>query len=185
MDKKIFKLARLLKLLSEASTDKGLLVSEGNIEIGSEVFVYDENGEAIPAVDGEYVVDGGELTIVVVDGIVSEMRQKEEAPIEQPEVEPEVVVEEETAEEEKPAEETAEEAAEETETVDIDALRAEIEALKAENEELKAKIAEYEQKEKEVEQPSVEEEDKQEFTVQNGLDEKQKRAASILKYRED
>lgn len=183
MNKNLFKLARMLKLLSEVSTDKGMLVSEGEIEVGTEVFVYNEEGEAVPAADGEYIVDGGELTIVVVDGIVSEMRAKEEAPVEQP-VEPETVVVEE-AEEETPAEEAAEEAAEETETVDIEALKAEIEALKAENEELKAKIAEYEQKEKEAEEPSVEEEDKQEFTVQNGLDEKQKRAASILKYRQE
>lgn len=182
LNKNLFKLARLLKLLSEVSTNQGMLVSEGEIEVGTEVFVYDEEGNAIPAPEGEYIVDGGEMTIVVVDGIVSEIRIKEEEPIEQPmePVEEEVVVVEE-AEEDTPAEE----AAEEVEEVDIEALKAEIEALKAENEELKAKIAEYEQKEKEVEEPSVEEEDKQEFTVQNGLDEKQKRVAAILKYRNE
>lgn len=190
MDKKIFKLARLLKLLTEAVTDKGVLVSEGEIEVGSEVFVYDEEGNAVPASDGEYVVDGGEMTIVVANGIVSEMRQKEEAPIEQPEEPETVVVEEEVADEEEtpaeaPVEETPEEEAEKDEEVDIEALKAEIEALKTENAELKAKVAEYEAKEKEAEEPSIEEEDKEEFSKQNGLSDKQKRTASILKYRDE
>lgn len=185
MNSNILKLARLLKLLTEVSTNNGVLVSEGEIAVGEEVFIYDTDGNAVPASDGEYIVNDGELTIVVTNGIVSEMRQKEEAPIEQPEEPETVVVEEETAEEEKAPAETPEEEAEQDEEVDIEALKAEIEALKAENAELKAKVAEYEAKEKEAEEPSIEEEDKEEFSVQNGLSDKQKRAASILKYRNE
>ena len=184
MTKNIFKLARLLKLLSEMVTDKGVLVSEGEIEVGAEVFVYDEQNEAVPAPDGEYVVEGGELTVVVANGIVTEIRQMEELPIEQPVDTPAEEASEETsemAEEEAPAEEMpAEEPAEE---IDVEALKAEIEALKAENEELKARIAEYEEKEKEANEPSIEEEDRQQFSANDGLNERQKRAAEILRYR--
>jgi predicted RNase H-like nuclease (RuvC/YqgF family) len=185
--KNVFKLARLLKLLTEAVTNNGVLVAEGEIEVGSEVFVYNEEGEAVPASDGEYIVEGGEVTIVVANGIVSEMRQKEEAPIEQPEEQPEEIVENEEAveQEEETPQETPEEEAEQEEGVDIEALKAEIEALKAENAELKAKVAEYEAKEKEAEEPSIDEEDRNEFSSQNGLSDKQKRAASILKYRNE
>ena len=67
--------------LSEVKTNKGELISETVIEVGSEVFIEDANDMLVPAPDGEYVTDD-ELTIVVADGRVAEMREKE--PEEQP-----------------------------------------------------------------------------------------------------
>ena len=185
MSNKVMKLARLLQLLTEKSTDKGVLVCEGDFAVGEEVFLYAEDYEAVPAPDGEYETE--DEYIVVEAGIITEIRDKEELPIEQPETEDvteeEVVVEIEE-DEDTPAEEAAEEAAD----ADIDAMKAEIEALKsenetlrAENEELKNKIAEMEQ----ATEPSVEEEDKQEFSKNAGLNDRQKRAASVLKYRNE
>ena len=60
------------------TTDKGELTYNGELAVGTEVFVVDENGESIPAEDGDYKIDG--KTIKVVDGKVSEI--VEDAPVE-------------------------------------------------------------------------------------------------------
>ena len=62
------------------TTDKGELTYNGELAVGTEVFVVDENGESIPAEDGDYKVDG--KTIKVVDGKVSEI--VEDAPVSEP-----------------------------------------------------------------------------------------------------
>lgn len=59
------------------TTDKGELTYNGELSVGTEVFIVDENGESIPAEDGDYKVDG--KTIKVVDGKVSEI--VEDAPV--------------------------------------------------------------------------------------------------------
>ena len=66
------------------TTDKGELSYNGELAVGTEVFVVDENGESIPAEDGDYKVDG--KTIKVVDGKVSEI--VEDAPVSEPASEP-------------------------------------------------------------------------------------------------
>ena len=66
------------------TTDKGELSYNGELAVGTEVFMVDENGESIPAEDGDYKIDG--KTIKVVDGKVSEI--VEEAPIAEPASEP-------------------------------------------------------------------------------------------------
>ena len=53
------------------TTDKGDLTYSGDLAVGTEVFVVVEDGESIPAADGDYKVDG--KTIKVVDGKVSEI----------------------------------------------------------------------------------------------------------------
>lgn len=66
-------LARLLKLYKEVETDKAVLVAEADdMEIGVEVFITTEDGDVIPAPDGEYKTDdiiytvvGGTITAVV------------------------------------------------------------------------------------------------------------------------
>lgn len=99
--------------LASVATDKGDLLYEGELAVGTEVFVADAEGNQIPAEDGEYILEDGK-TIKVADGKVAEI------------VEPE-------AEEETP-EETAEEAE------DVAAIKAENEALKAEVAELKSQV---------------------------------------------
>ena len=111
MNSKLLKLARMIMHLSEIKTNKGELISETVIEVGSEVFVEDANDMLVPAPDGEYVTQD-EVTIVVADGKVVEIREKEteEAPAEEQlmDEQPEQPVEETLAEEqveEQPVEE--------------------------------------------------------------------------------
>lgn len=57
--------------MATVSTDKGDLTYEGDLEVGTAVFVTGEDGEQTAAPDGEYKADG--KTIKVVDGKVSEI----------------------------------------------------------------------------------------------------------------
>lgn len=90
MDKvKILSLARLIAKFAEVSTDKGTLISDGELAVGVEVF-QEVDGEIQAASDGEYVLENGDV-VVVAEGKVSEIRKKE---VEEEEtVEEEVVVE--------------------------------------------------------------------------------------------
>ena len=90
MNSKLLKLARMVMNLAQIKTNKGELISETVIEVGSEVFIEDLNDMLVPAPDGEYVTQD-EVTIVVADGKVVEIREKEpaeqpveEQPVEQP-----------------------------------------------------------------------------------------------------
>ena len=124
MNSKLLKLARMVMKLSEIKTNKGELISETVIEVGSEVFIEDANDMLVAAPDGEYVTQD-EVTIVVADGKVVEIREKEQE--EQPtEEQPKQPVEEPLAEEpveEQPIEEPDEKDAE------IAKLQAQIEEL--------------------------------------------------------
>lgn len=62
--------------MGEVATDKATLVFDGEtLEKGIEVFVLDENGEPTIPEDGEYI--DGERIIVVKEGIVDEIKEKE------------------------------------------------------------------------------------------------------------
>lgn len=127
MNSKLLKLARMVMNLSEVKTNKGELISETVIEVGSEVFIEDTNDMLVAAPDGEYVTQD-EVTLVVADGKVVEIREKEteEQPVEEP-------VEEPLAEEpEQPMDEPAQ----------PDERDAEIAKLQAQIEELNSIIAE-------------------------------------------
>lgn len=69
------KLARLLKLYQEVSTDRGLLIAENDdvLTAGVEVFVENENGEIVPAADGVYVDTVNKLQYVVEGGTIKEV----------------------------------------------------------------------------------------------------------------
>lgn len=94
---KLLKLARLLKCIKEKQTDKGLLIVEDEFEPNVEVFVTDENGDLIPAMDGLYEAE--DVLITIEGGVIKEIKLKE------PEVAEEVKVEEELEEEEVVVEE--------------------------------------------------------------------------------
>ena len=99
------KIKALLMQYAAVSTDKGnLIYNTDMLEVGSEVFVEDENGENVPAADGEYMLEDGR-TVVVAEGKVTEIKEKEEAPAE-PEMKPaeEQMVDEAPAEPEMPTE---------------------------------------------------------------------------------
>ena len=65
---------QLLKFGSVAS-DKGELYYEGEVGKDLEVFVEGEDGEMVPAEDGEYVVD--KQVWVIVEGKISEVKEVE------------------------------------------------------------------------------------------------------------
>ena len=72
------KIKALLMQYAAVSTDKGnLIYNTDMLEVGSEVFVEDENGENIPAADGEYILEDGR-TVEVEGGKVTEIKAKEE-----------------------------------------------------------------------------------------------------------
>lgn len=130
------KLAKLLLQFATIKTDKAVLEYDGEeLAVGTEVFITDENGERKPAEDGNYVTED-EKTIVVADGKVTEILEKEN------EVEPEEDApadetnEEVTAEEETPAEEVSEEVVEEVPSEESNDLTERLTALEAKVEEL-------------------------------------------------
>ena len=136
-------LQKMLMNFGETPTDKGDLEYVGEVlEIGTEVFIDD-----VAAPDGEYETET--RVIVVVDGVVTEIREKEVAPEPAPEEAPAEEIE---AEEEAPVEEPAapaepEEPKLEDSLVEIlKPLADEINTLKAELEAMKARMAEIEEK---------------------------------------
>ena len=143
MDKKSLrlKLFSLLCQFESIKTDKGELVVDKTLEEGVEAYI----GEN-PAEDGEYVLED-ERIVVIKDGKVAEIKDKE---VEEEKKEEEEVKEEVEAEEVKEEETVEEEVKEETAEDEVD-----VEALKAENEELKAKIVELEEKIKELNEKPV------------------------------
>lgn len=132
-------LRSLLVEMGEVSTDKGILIWDGDedIKVGDAVKGVDEEGNDIEVADGEYTTEDKKV-IVVAEGKVTEIKEPEEMPAEEP------------TEEEKPVEAEDEPTEEPTEPVEdekdakIKALEEEIKAKDAEIEELKAKIAELE-----------------------------------------
>lgn len=129
MNSKLLKLARMIMHLSEIKTNKGELISETVIEVGSEVFIEDTNDMLVPAPDGEYVTQD-EVTIVVADGKVAEIREKEteEAPVEEQPID-EQPVEEPLAEEPTEEQPTEEAPAEDDKDAEIAKLQAQIDEL--------------------------------------------------------
>lgn len=141
-------LRSLLVEMGEVSTDKGILIWDGEeaIKIGDAVKGLNENGEEVDVEDGEYTTEDKKI-IVVKEGKVEDIKEVEEPaeePTEEPAEEPKA---EENAEEpaaEEPTEEPTEEPAEDEKDLKIKELE---ELLKAKDEEIAAlneKIAELE-----------------------------------------
>ena len=81
-------LRKVLLQCGSIQTDKGELLYDGELEVGTEVFQENAEGEIVPAEDGTYVAENKEID--VKDGKVSEIREKEaEEPKNEPEPEPE------------------------------------------------------------------------------------------------
>ena len=154
ISKKLLKLAKALLQLAQITTDKAVLVYEGELVEGVEVFIEDENGELIAPEDGEYVAE--DKVFVIEGGRVIEVREKAEPADPGEPKEPKEPVEPEPDEkdariaelEAQMAEKDAEIAQKQAELDEKDARIAELEA---ENDELKARIAEGEAKSAEEE----------------------------------
>lgn len=147
---KLLAFARLIKCLREVQTDQALLISENDIEVGTEVYVTDqETGELVLAHGGVYETDNLKIT-VGDNGVVESIEEKEKEPITEVEETTEVL------EEETTVEETTEEP-----VVEEDEKDKKIAELEEKIAELEAIIAEYKEKETKTE-PTVEEEEEEE-----------------------
>lgn len=71
---KLMKLAHLVLNFAEVKTDKSPLIYEGELAVGTEVSVEDENGEIVAAPDGEYTLEDGKV-VVVAEGKVAEIKE--------------------------------------------------------------------------------------------------------------
>lgn len=131
------KIKALLMQYAAVSTDKGnLIYNTDMLEVGSEVFVEDENGENVPAADGEYMLEDGR-TVEVEGGKVTEIKAKDDDPVE-PEMKPaeEQMVDETPMEPETPAEPAP------AENEKVTALEERVAALESQLADVIAKLAE-------------------------------------------
>lgn len=126
----LLKLAKMVMNFAEIRTDNGVLIHEGTLTENVDVFI-EQDGELIPAPDGEYVNE--EMKITVVSGKVDSIEKLGEEPIEEPVEEPETMEE----EVENPTNE-----GEETDTEAIVEIRKEIDELYARIDELEKIIKE-------------------------------------------
>ncbi len=116
----------------------GVTVLEAEMfEAGNEVFVVTEDEQKIALPIGEYELEDGRILVVVEEGIISEIKEKEE---EEEEVEEEAPIEEEAKKEQEM--ETAKVSPKKVvESMIKESFFSEIEALKTENETLKAELS--------------------------------------------
>ena len=137
-------LEKIKALLSNEVKLEQMLMGDGvtkieaeTFEAGKEVFVVTEDEQKIAVPVGEYELEDGRILVIVEEGIISEVKEKEE------EVEEEVK-EEETTEEAPVEEEMSEAVATPKKTIESivkETFFSEIERLKEENEMLKAELA--------------------------------------------
>jgi hypothetical protein len=146
MKSKLLKLAKMLLNFKIVESDKGNLIIDSELTIGAEISIENENGDVIPAPDGEYVIENQKIAIK--DGKIESI---EEIKSEEETTETEDVIEEPVTEEPVEEEMVEEPTEEPTEQPDEKDLRiAELEGLLKDRdaiiEELTAKIKELEEK---------------------------------------
>ena len=118
--------------------DNITMIEAESFESGMEVVVVTEDEQKIPLPVGSYNLEDGRVLVVAEEGIIAEVKEKEE---EAPEVEVEVEVPaEEAPMEEEMSTEPTQTIKKTIESVVKETFFAEMEALKKENEELKAKL---------------------------------------------
>lgn len=141
-------LKRLLMEFNTLSTDKAELYWEEDTElmVGYKVFVEDESGNKVPAMDGEYISD--ENKIKVAGGVVTEIEKKEidDVPAEVPAEKKEDVMEEpakeEPAKEEPAKEEPTTEQPKDENTEKVAELEKKVADLETKLADLETKLAE-------------------------------------------
>lgn len=136
-------LAKMLQAYREIATESGdLLYMEGELEVGNEIFTYTDEGEMVPAKDGEYVYSDG---IVTVDGgRVAKIEAKTLDPVTDPDPEPEPEPEPQPDPEPDPEPDPDESV--DTLKARIAELEGQLEEVRAERDGLKARVAELEKK---------------------------------------
>lgn len=63
MKSKLLKLAKMLLNFKMIESDKGTLIIDSELAIGAEISIEGENGEVLPAEDGEYIIDNQKVEI--------------------------------------------------------------------------------------------------------------------------
>ena len=124
-------LAKLLIKYSVVKTDRAVLEYDGeDLVAGMDVYITDENGDKVPAEDGEYVTEDNKV-ITVKDGKVESIIDKaaDVEAEEEEKKEDEPMVEEPTAEEPMPDDKKEDEVNLEDVNVAIDELRKEVDEL--------------------------------------------------------
>lgn len=117
----------------------GVTVLEAEMfEAGNEVFVVTEDEQKIPLPVGEYELEDGRILVVVEEGMIAEIKEKEAEEEAAPEVE--TPAEEEAKKEPEMSEEAPKQIKKTVESIVKETFFSEMEALKTENEELKAQI---------------------------------------------
>lgn len=136
---------------STATSDKGVIGwdVDGEIEVGVEVYIVDENGDRQPIEDGDYVLEDGR-TVVVKDSKVEEIKEKaeEEKPVVEEPTTEETKVEENEGEDEPKNDTEVEnpDGSEENDNTAIEELRKEVNELYDLVDKLTKRIEELENK---------------------------------------
>lgn len=127
-----------VKLEMMKLADGMTMIEADSFEPEMAVVIVTEDEQKIPLPVGEYELEDGRILVVAVEGVIAEIKEKEE---EAPEVEIEVEAPEAPmAEEEVMAEAEVTTPKKTVESIIKETFFSEMEALKAENEELKAKL---------------------------------------------
>lgn len=142
----------LAKLISESfenvTTDKGILALDGSLEdleVGMSVALVNEEGEEVPAEDGDYALEDGRI-LRVAEGKIVEIVEPAEEVVEEPAAEEEVVIEEAEDAAEEPEVENPTNEGEETDTEAVVRLREEVNELYELVRRLEERVAELEKK---------------------------------------
>ena len=139
--------------LEQMKLENGTILEAEAFEAGAEIFIVNEEDRiAVPM--GEYMLEDGKVLIITEDGIIGEIKDAEEAPVEEeaPEVEVEVEAEAETSTPKKVVESITKEMF----FSEIEKLRNEIAELKAANVEVTEEVELSAEVTEEVKEEAVE-----------------------------
>jgi hypothetical protein len=138
-----------VKLETMKLDDNVTVIEAEAFEADNEVVVVTEDEQKIPLPVGNYNLEDGRVLVVAEEGLIAEVKEKEE------EVEEEVEVEKDEPMEEEMSDAPTKEVKKTIESVVKETFFSEMEALKKENEELKAKLSGNVEVELASEEPTV------------------------------
>jgi hypothetical protein len=140
-----------VKLETMKLDDNVTVIEAEAFEADNEVVVVTEDEQKIPLPVGNYNLEDGRVLVVAEEGLIAEVKEKEEEVKEEEEVE----VEKDEPMEEEMSDAPTKEVKKTIESVVKETFFSEMEALKKENEELKAKLAGNVEVELASEEPTV------------------------------
>jgi hypothetical protein len=140
-----------VKLETMKLDDNVTVIEAEAFEADNEVVVVTEDEQKIPLPVGNYNLEDGRVLVVAEEGLIAEVKEKEEEVEEEEEVE----VEKDEPMEEEMSDAPTKEVKKTIESVVKETFFSEMEALKKENEELKAKLAGNVEVELASEEPTV------------------------------